>query len=238
MFKKLLFLFCLAAALAATAQKPVEMPIKIGVRAGFNTATMTGTRLLHATDSRSLESHFWQQGFTAGCVVAIPFTRYFALQPGFFVDVMRSSYRAIGNDLTGPSPQTVMARNGQVTTTDFQVPVLFSFRLQPWRNFEVQLNAGPWGSIGIGGRDRYTATDFTGQIPDDNPVEVKEQTYGYDGLLHRLNWGFKLGAGFLLWKHYYIGAHYLAGCRNIAMDKERLSKARSKEWQFTIGYNF
>lgn len=58
-----------------------------------------------------------------------------------------------------------------------------------------------------------------------------------------LDIGIKMGTGLTLFRHYSFAVHYLAGCtqawNDLKYENLRYSYGgRSKEWTFTLGYNF
>lgn len=230
-----------ASGFAASAQ---TMPVRVGVRAGINTSNIAETRT-GADAVTGLQKSAWKTGLQAGAVVDIPMTSFLAIQPGFFFDLRRSSYTTMSEHHYVPAPgdpEATMARrtSGTVTTGWFHVPVLFSFRYSPHSKLQLQADFGPYLSAGIGGRDSYTVTDFSGDIPAtvESP-RIKQNCFGKgDARYFRADWGFKMGIGVEICRHYYIGAHYLAGARNIARNKAVVSKSDTREWQFSLGYNF
>lgn len=235
-----------AISLAIASAHAGEMPVSLGVRAGVNHSSLSADRLLSAGGE---QHNTWKTGATFGVVAAFKFSRHFALQPGLFIDIQRTGYSANinlystpgspGQDAT-PLPTGVTQTSGTVTIGNAHVPVLFSYRLPLANVAELQFNAGPYISWAIGGSDCYSSQRFgLGQIFDPAPAKVRSSIYGGDNpLLHRLDAGAKIGLGVLILHHYHLSAHYLAGCRNLAADRSHIDKARTKEWQFTIGYNF
>lgn len=238
--KRLIFgTFFAAVALLTAAQ----MPVKIGVRVGVNTSSI-GEIHSGADAVSGFQQTNWKPGFLAGAVVDVPMTSFLALQPGFYFDYRHSSYQTTGEFSFTPAqgePEATMARHtrGDIYTSWFHVPVLFSFRWQAHKALQLQADFGPYISLGLGGHDRYVVTDFSGTLPTAQSAEIKVPTFG-KGTAHyfRADWGFKMGIGLLIYKHYYVGAHYLAGVRNIARNKSAVSKSDTRAWQFSLGYNF
>lgn len=220
-----------------------QMPVRIGVRAGVNTSSIGETRS-GADAVTGFQKTAWKPGFMVGAVVDISMTSFLALQPGFFYDYRHSTYETMTEFSYSPGagePEASMARraNGSITTNWFHIPVLFSFRYSPLKALELQADFGPYMSLGLGGRDSYTVTDFSGDMPGSKSPKVKEDAFGKgDARYFRADWGFKMGVGLEICKHYYVGVHYLAGARNIARNKAVVSKSDTRAWQFAVGYNF
>lgn len=222
-----------------------EQPIGVGLRAGVNVSNVS-------TNEKSLmpsifdRSSHWRAGFTGGAVIDLRIRNFLALQPGFLFETRSASYMR-----TSISPADLMtATMGQWNYTTIQFPVLLSFRMQYGSDYEVQLDFGPYFSHGLGGSEKYTVTEFDGDGEPDSAT-YKGPFYGADrgGMANRFDWGFKMGAGLQVARHFYLGVHYLAGCRNIltpdassdpnADDMMRAGACgRSRAWEFTLGYNF
>lgn len=232
-------LILLASALGAQAQ----MPVRIGVRAGVNTSSIGEIRSGDALSA--MRSSWWKPGFAAGAVVDVPMTSFLSIQPGFFFDYRHSSYQTSGEfsftPLEGKPPATIARHTkGNIYSSWFHIPVLFSFRVNLHSKLQLQADFGPYLSLGIGGHDAYTVTDYSGTLPTtpDSPT-IKQPLFGKGSAEYfRTDWGFKFGLGFEICRHYYIGAHYLAGVRNLARNKDMVRKTDTRAWQFSIGYNF
>lgn len=224
---------------------PADQPIAVGLRAGVNLSNVSSNEksLMPAIFDRS--SH-WRAGFTGGAVIDLNFCKFLALQPGFLIETRSASYMR-----TSISPANFMtATTGQWNYTTIQIPVLLSFRMQYGSSHEVQLDFGPYFSHGLGGSEKYTVTEFNGDAVIDAST-FKGPFYGADrgGMANRFDWGFKMGAGLQVARHFYVGVHYLAGCRNILTPEassdpnaDAMMRAgacgRSRAWEFTLGYNF
>ncbi len=229
--------------LPAMVDAAAQMPVRIGIRAGVNTSSIGETRT--GVDAvNGFQKTAWKPGFSTGAVVDVPITSFFAIQPGFLFDYRHSSYNTSGEFTYTPAegePQAILARHtkGEIRTSWFHVPVLFSFRYALLKALELQGDFGPYLSLGLGGHDTYTVTEFSGPLPTETTPKVKQPAFGKgDGRYFRTDWGFKMGIGIEICQHYYIGAHYLAGVRNIARNKAVVRNSDTRAWQFTVGYNF
>lgn len=228
----------LAPALTATA----EMPVRVGVRTGVNFSEVGEKRVVGDAIGRHTCSD--EPGFILGAVVDIPVARNVALQPGFYYDFGRFKYTTdmlIHSTAADGTPVELQRfQRGDVTEHWFLLPVLGSYRIDI-RFAELQLDFGPYFALGLGGRDKFTETFYSGEVADGLPSEtIKQDTFGKgpDARYHHYNWGFDIGFGLEFAGHYYAGVHWLGGCRNLARDKDTVSKSRTSEWQIAVGYNF
>lgn len=216
-----------------------EAPVRLGVRAGLNSSNISETRILPGM--QGVHGKDWKTGFEIGAVVDIPMTHNFFLQPGFFFDrhnngyVTSITYPKVIDDVT---TTVSIHTKGHVGTNWFQIPVLVSYRFQPFNGLEIQADFGPYFAYGIGGSDKYTAIEFSGDVPALESPEISEPSFGHNGHYFRTDWGFKMGVGFEVAGHYYFATHYMAGARNLSRVKKSIGDANNRSWQFTVGYNF
>lgn len=218
----------------------VEPPVKIGVRVGVNTSNISGTHKYNNVSG--IQTTSWEAGFSAGAIVDIRMANHIYVQPGFYYMLNRSSYTTSIeiSGINGESIPVDIARhsNGELTTSWFQIPVLFSYR---W-NFsfvELQGDFGPYFALGLSGKAKEEIRSFSGDITNTSAtIETDAFGNGSSDLFYNKDWGFKMGIGGLFAKHYYVGIHYQIGARNLAQDKTSISKSHRYAWDFTIGYNF
>ena len=59
---------------------------------------------------------------------------------------------------------------------------------------------------------------------------------GYYDNRHKFEVGLKMGTGLNIFKHYYVGVHYVAGLRDVY--KVKGFGGRNKTWSFVLGYDF
>lgn len=230
----------LAIAALAMISAGAEAPVKVGVRVGVNSSNISGTRKVNNVSG--LQSTRWKPGFALGAVVDIRVARHFWLQPGFYYDYNRSAYEtSIEYPSTVNGTPVTIARHsdGKLTTSWFQVPVLGSYRFN-LKIMQVQADFGPYIALGLGGSDEETLQYFSGDIISETSPTIKTEAFGKgsDDRLENIDWGFKMGVGLLFARHYYVGAHYQIGARNIARAKQFLSKSHRYAWEVSIGYNF
>lgn len=229
-----------AMALPLMASAQLKAPVKVGVRFGVNTSNISETRIVPGKTITHEPS--WKPGFTAGAIVDIPLKSNFYLTPGFYYDYRHDEYTLVytyPKVTDGIATDVHVSSLGSVTTNWFQIPMLASYRLSV-KFVEFQFDFGPYIALGLGGRDNVTTTLYDVTQPYMEPENVKHNAFGYgqDSRYFNIDWGFDFGVGLLFANHYYIGAHYLLGARNLALNKAELSNAYARQWQFSIGYNF
>lgn len=219
---------------------PAKM-FNLGVRAGFNTSNLTNNFAEKVSDVKWMHNS-WRQGFTGGVVFDINLRNFFSLQPGAFISTRANSYNLVSN--TG---NQLVTYHGRMATNYLQIPVLASFRLGVVELAQLQLDFGPYFAWAWGGENKYTLyrSDVTGDVPGQPVVnEYKDQKSPYlgnGGIAERYDWGIKTGVGIVALEHFYIGAHYMYGMRNVLQpitESKIHVKGHNKMWTFTVGYNF
>lgn len=215
--------------------------LQLGVRMGFNSSNLS-TNYDEIIPSLAWNHSQWKNGFNAGFVVDINFTNFFAIQPGIFFKSRNNDFHYLALD-----KDNLTAIEGNWGGKYFEIPILASLRLGVAELAQLQLDFGPYFATGFGGKVKSTV--FTSDDANATGATVsylsKGDYFGDKGLVKRYDWGLKMGVGFLLMQHYYIGAHYSAGCRNI-LDEivsepnifSGKEKGKNKMWTFTLGYNF
>lgn len=233
-------LLAAAMALPLFMNAQIQAPVKLGLRFGVNTSNISETRV----PSGRTEVHevAWKPGFNAGAIVDIPLKHNFYLTPGFYYDYRHDEYTLIStypSEIDGVKNEVAEHLQGSVTTNWFHIPMLVSYRL-PVGVVDFQFDFGPYISLGLGGRDNVVIRTYNGDVPFTESENIKHNAFGYgnDSRYYNIDWGFDIGLGLLFAKHYYVGAHYLLGARNLALNKQVIRNAHSRAWQFSIGYNF
>lgn len=243
--KRLLCMLCVLVACASIAGAQLridisdaERPFNVGVRMGLNTSNLSSNQLDLVPDLHST-SVDWKAGFTGGVVIDIIMRNFFALQPGFFFETRSCSFshvQQIGD------PARLQLMEGTQSSSYFKIPILASFRVLVTDDLEWQMDFGPYFSFGLGGNEKYT---YVSPGNDYHGREFKRDYFGDKGFVRSYDWGFKMGMGLSVMKHYYVGIHYEAGCRNVllpnAYNPEPVLyglKGHNKAWDFTIGYTF
>lgn len=220
--KKFLLVSILAVVSAFTA--PASPPFRLGIRAGFNSSNFSESR-----SALTLDQPQWKKGFIVGVEMDMPLVAGVHLAPGFFYDRRNNDYTAVeGNVHT----------YGSVSSSWFQFQLMASYHLSLLKFTTLELDFGPYINYGIGGSNKYQTVTYDLLLPPMASAEFSVPTFGHEGSYFRTDWGFKTGAGILLCKHYYIGAHYIIGARNLSIHKSAIDDSKTRAWEFTLGYNF
>ena len=225
---KLLRTFAIAlVALTATAAQADEWIdtgtadsfMNFGARIGFNTSNAT-TGLEGA--AANLDS--WGTGFDLGVVANLNFMQCLSVQPGFFFESRSHNYSYVTR------PGTVLEANtheyGHTRNTQFKVPVMAVFTMDPVENVRWSIDFGPVFNFGIGGSDKGTY-----EVAD----QLRSYKDGYYDQRAKFDLGLKMGTGLTVLEHYYLGLHYEAGTCHVWKGHKG---GHNKSWQFTLGYNF
>ncbi len=207
--------------------------VQIGVRAGFNTSNLS-TNFDEAYSEIAWNHSQWKPGFSAGAVVDLNIRNFLAIESGINFRSRNNSFHYLFND-----NNALAAIDGKWGAYYFEIPLLLSLRLGVAELGQLHIDAGPYWATGFGGKCHYTyfREDF-GTVASE---KVNGDYFGTKGIANRSDWGFKFGFGILVMQHYYIGAHYNAGCSNVLKnDGEGVKKpvGHNKLWSFTLGYNF
>lgn len=209
-------------------------PLGLGVRIGVNTSNISNNydKALADCDHSTTS---WKSGFTAGVVADLKLRNYIAIQPGFFFQSRNMDYRANFQQTADNGMVTGMSsRDGHVRSYNFNIPVMVSLRLGLSPILQARAEFGPYFAFGLGGNNKYTES-----VINEKPNEYKVDVYGDDGYMRSFDWGFKMGVGFVFAKSYYLGVHYMAGCRNVYKQPETVRhdiKGHNKSWDVTFGY--
>lgn len=208
---------------------PASKLFDFGVRVGINTSNLPGDIQRGTSDVRQFESSAWGMGFSAGAVVDLNMMDYISLQPGLFFETHSNKYSAL--DVQPAGEHTVQPVFGSAHHCQLTIPVLASLHLHPAKGVLWDVDFGPYLGFGFGGADK----GYTVVLTDDKALDVVHYDVGYYRYHRRIDFGLKMGTGFRLSDHYYVGVHYSAGL--LKMWKENRG-TRSRAWTFTLGYNF
>ena len=217
-----------------------EKLFTFGIRTGVNTSNLSDNRSSAISDLRSARNQ-WKAGFTIGAVVDINVRNFFVLQPGLFIQTRNHDYNYT---MIGENVDYWKNIEGNRSCSYFQIPILASLRKDFTDELQVQVDFGPYFMYGIGGEDEQKCFEANFDGPESNKINsgyYEEDYFGRDGAVKGYDWGFKIGAGVVIMKHYYVGVHYEAGCRNVLKTPDGSKheySGRNKAWNFTVGYNF
>ena len=166
-------------------------PIKFGVRGGINFSKFN-----EFSDDR-LNS---RTGFKAGVIIDIPIEKQFYFQPGLYFS------------------QKGMKHENEDDYDDYkygadyiEIPLLLSGRIDVAKDFQLQLNYGPYAA--------YCINDAS-------------------ALTHKFDYGLQVGAGLLVMKHIYVGCSYDFGFATADDDWRNDKKSKTRNFSVNVGYNF
>ncbi|MCH5215512.1 MAG: PorT family protein [Muribaculaceae bacterium] len=217
--------------------------LTLGVRASLTSSNVSPNYSDMFTDVYNASGN-WGYGFNVGFVVDLNIKKYFSLQPGIFF-----SNKSYGTDITTLSDETSYFSYVKKHSRLYylQIPVLASFKMNLIKGIQLQLEAGPYFALGLGGNTRVNQTTVS-VAPVGSFVSWDIYKYPYFGNSDMKNvqmktkdWGLKIGAGFKIVHKYSIAIYYMAGIENIARNDsgfENVAKARNKEWTLSLGYDF
>jgi hypothetical protein len=223
--KKLLFVFALTAATAVCTQAQVY------VQGGLNLANITKNNDGQTEDNNILPS------FNVGVLGRLDIAPMFALESGAL--------------LTGHGAKAeTYFTNGNYTKTKFnplyiQVPLNAVVKIPlgtKESSTNVFFNAGPYASIGIGGKSRrdlkifgVTSTETSDiEFNNDDPTTTEQENARYDRL-KRFDFGLNFGGGFQF-QHFIIKANYGLGFAKIN-STETNNNANDKNKYRTLSFS-
>lgn len=204
----------------------------IGVRLGVNTTNRTMSDKAYP-DCYHHES--WGTGIDVGAVVGINIRDYLAIQPGFFFESRSGAYTLIGTAEGSAlaADGSEIAQAGKRRSYNFTIPVLAVFGFNVTDDVRWNVEAGPYLAFVLDSKlsDKRFVVNGTAEDP-----LFHQKAAGFD-------FGFKMGTAIEILDHYYVGAHYLAGCLPAWKDRKIGNVTKdfggvTKGWVFTIGYNF
>lgn len=209
-----------------------EHLMEFGARIGVNTSNRTISDKAFP-DGYHHES--WGNGFDLGVTAAINIRDYLAIQPGFFFATRGGAFSVFGNstqygvDIPGES----VAQAGKRNSYNFTIPVMALVRFNLTDNVRWNVEAGPY--LGLVLSSKISNKAYVSSTEGDFIPLFSQKASTVD-------FGFKMGTSLLLFSHYYVGIHYMAGCVDAWKDYkyDNISKSFggcTKAWVFTIGYD-
>lgn len=228
MKKYLLALSMLAAAIVpASAEeffstaKPDKL-FDIGVRVGINTSNRTiSNSVFNVWNQNS-----WGLGFDAGAVADINIRDFISVQPGFFFESRSGEFAYQSNAYDNGLP-FICTQTGKGRMYLFTIPVVGSVHFNITDDLRWNVDFGPYLQIKLKStfdkKFDYPETTIAGTIQYHGGVKTAP-----------CDVGLKIGTGLDLYKHYYIGVHYMGGMIK-AWNPAKLG-GHNKAWVFTIGY--
>lgn len=222
-------------------------PITLGIRFGITNSKQGMNFDEIYSNTRKCHTE-WGTGFDLGAVVNLNIRNFFSLQPGFIFQNRSFDYTVISADYATGS---LSDKFGHTRYYYFQLPVMMCFNFDLSHDFRWSLEAGPYFGFGLGGDNKIesisstVSSTETGGTDKIEYINYKSDFFGDgDGRIvgiKKFDWGLKFGTGFTFRKHYYLGVHYSAGCKNVANDNDAFRKkpsAKNKQWSISVGYEF
>lgn len=218
--KKLLLCAALLVGAVCTAHAQEQKKISFGVRMGFNASSLST-----AGDLKGVE-YKCRPGFHVGAVMDYNIAKNLYLQPGLYFTQRGGNWeeKDEGNSCSE-----------KINMNYIQIPVTVAYRLPVGENLNIDLNAGPYVAIGIGGtiKTRYSED---GEVMTDKVNVFKSSTDDEaGGDFSRFDAGLRFGAGVHI-KRFYVGLAYDLGVTSLSKDKDE--KIRNGSFQVSLGYNF
>ncbi len=227
--KKLILGMALTAGSLAFAQTTTgssTSPIRFGVKAGMNVASLS--------KDAGLEDQKSKIGFNAGVFANIPLATSFSIQP----EVMYSQYGAKiesvkESTILGTTTRTV---NSSSTHLDYiTVPVMFQYNFVP--NFYVE--AGPEFGFNVSAKNKGDRTITTTNSSGSSSATTSYSEDIDKDNMNTFNFGLGLGAGYYFTDNFGITARYVAGLTDIAKNRPSGSDAiRNNTFQVGLAFKF
>ena len=235
MIKRLLASILLGATIAAGCHaadffstEKCDRLLSIGVRAAVNTSNRTiGDKAYPG----AYHHENWGCGFDLGAVATLNIRDYIAIQPGAFFEHRTGSYTLIGAE---EGQAYTVAQAGSRSTENLVIPVLALVRFNVTDDVRWNVEVGPYFSFLLGKSMKNKKVVSDGPL-DFSPIFTTSPA--------SFDFGFKIGTGLQIIDHWYVGAHYMAGCLDAWKEQSVGSYKRTfggvtKGWVFSVGYDF
>ncbi len=169
--------------------------IQFGVRAGMNISSLSG-------DADGFDSRI---GYHVGAIMDWNVAGNLYVQPGLFF-----------------TTRGVKEGDWKMNANYLQIPISVAYRFPVSDTFKIDVNAGPYFAMGIGGK--YKQDGFK-----DSDI------FGDEGDCKRFDAGLRVGAGVQISK-FSVGLIYDLGLANIS--KADGVDLKNGAFQISVGYNF
>lgn len=213
-----------------------EQLFNLGVRLGVNTSNRT----VGEANMPGYNVQGWGTGFDIGVIADLNVRDYLSLQPGVFFESRSNTYTFINAVPTAgiPANEYLMTQAGTFNSYALTIPVIGSMRFNITDDIRWNVDFGPYVSFMFGSKLKNKVNHNSinnGGIPAAG-AEFRQKAAPVD-------FGFKLGTGLQVLKHYSVGVHYMAGAtrawKDVKTEFGRYSYGgRTKAWVFTLGYDF
>lgn len=209
-----------------------ERPFSFGVRAGFNTSNLSAHKPDGSELRRLQHNETWGLGFSAGVVFNIHLRNWIAIQPGFFFETRSNKYSSL-NEMRTFAGDVTTSSFGKTSHTVFNVPILASASFNIASSVKWSVDFGPLFSFGLGGNDKGSELQGSTILP--GMLDTEGFKHGYYDTRKKFDFGYKIGTGLTVMRHYYIGVHYEQG---LLKPWKNIGGGFNKAWTFTLGYDF
>ncbi len=193
--------------------------MNFGVRVGLNTSNVTASKKAF----NGYNHNSWGIGFNAGIVADINIRDYIAIQPGFYYETRSGNYAYQQLGTSGTTDYQL----GHLRSYYFTVPILGSLRFNIADNIRWIVNFGPYLSFRLN-TDMKPKVSYTTFDPDGSESAKV-------GKLSNVDFGFRMGTGIKIYKHYYFGIHYNAAATRSW--KDSYLGGHNRGWDFMIGFD-
>lgn len=231
------FILCAALAVGVTCAASAQDKIAFGVRAGVNINSLS-----YKGDSESgIADPKSRVGFHVGAVMDWNVAGNFYIQPGLYFTTR------------GAKSEDSMSEDGyryeytdKLNMNYLQVPIAASYRFPVGKSVKIDISAGPYVAVGLGGKYKIEETEFYEDQTERNSYECKifdkstEEEDGGD--FKRFDAGLRFGAGVHI-SRFYVGLNYDLGLTNLARTESdsrfgKGTKYKNGSFQVSVGYNF
>lgn len=194
----------------------------VGARLGFNTSNRTFPKGNYSNYTYTA----WGLGFDAGVIANLNFKDYLTIQPGFFFESRSSQLVNFVEYIPVDQQYGSNFSNTHQRSYFFTIPIMgiVNFNLSEKIRWSVEF--GPYFQLRLKetGAQKHLILLYGNRLSDFSTVKS-----------NNFDFGFKMGTGLEVMRHYYVGIHYLAGvCHAWSIP----SGGKNKSWMFTLGYNF
>lgn len=214
-------LLCAAMIAGTVCMGHAQEKITFGVRAGLNVNSLS------VSGESGLKSRV---GYHVGAVMDWNVAKNLYVQPGLYFTTRGAKTSEEGMDM-------------KINMNYLQISV--SYRFPVSEKVKIDVNAGPYIALGLGGKMKYSEGDWDdyGYYSYDYDYDYDDwydddemKMFGSEGLCKRFDAGLRFGAGVHI-QRFSIGLCYDLGLTNIARGESKM-KIKNGSFQISLGYNF
>jgi len=171
-----------------------DKKISFGVRAGMNISSISGD---------GWDDVGSRIGYHAGAVMDWNVAKNFYVQPGLFF-----------------TTRGAKEGDAKLNMNYLQIPISVAYRFPVSDSFKIDVNAGPYFAMGVGGKYKVDGEKY--------------DVFGDDGLgFKRFDAGLRVGAG-VQFNKFSVGLIYDLGLTKVSKGDD----AKNGAFQISLGYNF